>query len=197
MVADWLTAIGTVATAAVAWWAFLSWRKPLRSASQHAAAEEIAEAVRLLWHHLYDARSPWIAAGEYPREYYEKDRHSRSNQDEARGLAHVYDERWKILWPQILRIATLRAKAGALLDDEVEKGLEALAKCADGLHDSFSWAVKFERDGRELVAQYSDQTWVARVRAAVAVDRDKRDDVYSKEFEEAYGKVVKSLKKYL
>lgn len=197
MVADWITALGTAATGIVAWWAFLSWRKPLRNASKHAAAEEIAEAVRLLWHHFYDARSPWIAAGEFPRDYYEKDRRSRSNQDEAHAFAHVYNERWKILWPHIHRIATLRARAGALLDDEVERNLECLAKCADMLHHEFQWAVEFKRDGEELVAQIPDQAWVKRVKAAVEVVRDKRDDPYSKEFEREYAKVQDSLRKYL
>jgi hypothetical protein len=194
-IADWLSAAGTVATAIVAWWAFLAWRKPLRSTSAHAAAAEIAEKVRLLWYHFYDARSPWIAGGEFPRDYWEHGG-NRSNAQEARGYAHVYNERWKILWPHIHEVATLRAKAGALLNDQAARALEALAKRADRLHDFFQQAVGYKRDGAELVAQYPNQEWVATVRRAVEV-HPERDDPYSKDFEADLAKVNAALRRYL
>jgi hypothetical protein len=67
---DWIAAIGSIATAVVAWWAFLAWRTQLRGASKHAAAAEIAESAQLLRYHFYDARSSLIFAGEFPESYH-------------------------------------------------------------------------------------------------------------------------------
>src|ERR1017187_8771337 len=67
---DWIAAIGSIAPAVVAWWAFLAWRTQLLGASKHAAAAEIAESAQLLRYHFYDARSSLIFAGEFPENYH-------------------------------------------------------------------------------------------------------------------------------
>jgi len=194
-VSDWIAAIGSIATAVVAWIAFLAWRTQLRGASKHAAAAEIAESAQLLRYHFYDARSSLIFAGEFPESYHAARDHT--DVDKANAYAYVYERRFKAFSPRILRAWELRAKAGALLSDDVADALGLLARIADRLRSFFEQAVDMVRDGKDLVAQYPDQDWVKLVRSSVRVDPQERTDPYSQEFEAAFEKLKTSLTPYL
>jgi hypothetical protein len=151
-VPDWVAALSALATFVVALLAYRSWRSQLLGQSQHVAALRIAEAARLLKYHFYDARSPLHEAWEYPTEYHAA--RDRTPEVEADGLRHLYNGRLKLLWPSIMRIAKLRARASAVLGDDVANQMELLARKARELQFLMSQKVEQERAGPEIVAQW-------------------------------------------
>lgn len=179
-VADWFVGFGTLATAAIAWTAFTSWREQLRGQSSHDAAKEIAEAAASLRYAFYEARSPMYMVWEFPDEYNLATH--RDREQEAKGYTHVFKNRFAFLQPEILRIAKLRANAGALLIDEVAEAMERLARKARELHNLFGHRVNQIRNGPELVP---DTEFSRRVSTGVEVDSDHAD-AYSIEFESLY-----------
>lgn len=192
-VRGWIEAGATAATALIAWAAYRAWLPQLRGSSKHAAAAAILEAARLMRYHFYDARSPWISAGEFPPAYRATVAHS--SEEEAGGYAHVYEGRWKHLGPQIQQLATLRAKAGALLGDDVADALEGVARKARELHNFMTDSVAQYRAGPEIVREW-DQEWVELVKKSVKAD-PSRDDKYSKEFEEKFAALENLLRPHL
>jgi hypothetical protein len=186
---DYVTAIGTAATAIAAGYAAITWRWNLRQQTKHNAAVHVLEQCSLFRYLFYDARNPLYPANEFPPEYHAKD--DRTNNDEASGWAFVYGNRWKILGPQILELAKLRARAGAVLGPEVATAIEELAKKGRELSNFMSEHISQMRAGSNIVRQWADQDWVKRVKESVSADPDprSRDDAYSKDFEEKYRRV--------
>jgi len=188
--AEWMAALGSVATAIIAGLALNAWRDQMRGTSRHLAASEIAEAARLMKYHFYDARNALYMASEFPPAYNAQTTHT--NQEEAEGWGFVFQKRWDLLGPQITHLAKLRAKAGAILSEDCATALGDLARKARELHNFFSDRVEQYRVGPNIVRQWSDQNWVQRVKSSVQVIPDDHSDPYSVEFEEKFA-VLKEL----
>jgi hypothetical protein len=195
-VAEWVAGIAAVATALIAWMALRSWRDQMRGASRHAAAAQIAEAARLTKYHFYDARNPWYDAAEFPPAYHAA-QPPRSNTAEARGWAFLFERRYRLLNNQIMRLAKLRAKAGALLSEDSAEALEALARKARELHNFFQEKVAQIRAGPNIVSQWPDQQWVQRVNQSVEVNPEDHSDRYSLEFEAKFAKLMTLLEPFI
>lgn len=207
-VPGWIEALAAVATAIIAGIALRTWRTPLRGTTRHNAAAEILEQARLFRYLFYDARNPIYWAGEFPPGYHEKSREDQAarrrldvdadvgSEIEADGFAYVFDARWKLLEPQILQLAQLRAKAGAVLSEDVAQAIDGLARKGRELHNYMSQMVEQYRVGRGIVRQWGDQNWVQRVKAGVKVDDTKNpQDAYSLELEEKFNKLAELLRR--
>jgi hypothetical protein len=181
--AEWVAAAAAVATAIIAGMALSAWRDQMRGTSRHMAAAEIAEATALMKYHFYDARNAFYDIAEFPPSYRTQPS-PRSNADEFTGWAYVFQNRYSLLSAQILRLANLRAKAGALLSEECAEALEAFAKKGRELHGFFQDRLEQIRAGDNIVSQWSDQSWVQRVKDSCQVISDEHTDRYSLEFEE-------------
>jgi hypothetical protein len=190
---DWLTFIATAATALVAWKALSSWKEALRGETQHRAAQEIAAAAKALQYAFYDARSPWLSADEFPESYRNR-RHGEqpSREQDAEEHAFLYDNRLKALWPYILECAKLRPKAGITFGDECADALEDLAKKARELAFIARERVEQIRLGKDIVAGWTDQNWVKRVKDSIHASSDKTDPL-SQEFEAALARLFSKL----
>ena len=195
-VAEWVTGLAALATVAIAWMALRSWREQASGTSKHKAAAKIAEAARLMKYHFYDARNPIYDSVEFPAAYNLQQSTNRSPSENARGWAHAYDGRYRRLNRQILRLATLRAKAGALLSEECAARLEALARKARQLRQYFGNSVAQIKAGGEVVEQW-DQKWVERVKQSITANPMDHSDPYSLEFEATYDAFMDCLKPFL
>ena len=131
---EWVAALSALATAIFAWKALTVWREEMRGGSKHAAAAEIAEAASLTRYYFYEARIPMYLVDEYPEPYHALKPEDR---DEVGAWRHIFNNRYKGVHEQVLRLATLRAKAYALLGIEVASAVEALARQATGLRRFF------------------------------------------------------------
>jgi hypothetical protein len=194
--AEWVTGLAALATAAIAWMALRSWRDQASGMSKHKAAAKIAEAALLMKYHFYDARNPMYDPVEFPAAYNLQKPASRGPLEKARGWAHAYDGRYRRLNRQILRLATLRAKAGALLSEECAAHLEALARKARLLREYFGHSVAQIKAGGEVVKQW-DQKWVERVKQSITANPMDHSDPYSLEFEATYDAFMDCLKPFL
>ena len=144
------------------------------------------EEARLLRYFFYDARNSWYDAGEFPPAYHQMTSEQRTNDDEARAWAYVYEGRYKLVRRQIWVLARLRARSGAVLGDESAAAIETLARKARELGNFMNERVAQYRAGEHIVAQWPDQGWVRRVRDSVEVNPDDHSDRYSREFDEAF-----------
>ena len=184
-VPDWLMFLATAATALFAWKALGSWRRQLEGQTRHSVALEIASAARALRYAFYDARSPMLWAAEYPESYRNRRMGERPTRDEEAGeQAFVYQNRLKALWPYIQDCAKLRPKAGIAFGDKCADSLEALAKKARELEFIAQEYVEQTRVGDEIVAMWTDQKWVQRVKSSIHADTGRQDPL-SVEFEAA------------
>jgi hypothetical protein len=190
-----VAALSAVATLGVAVFAFRSWREQLRGKSKYDTAAEIAEAVRLLRYHFYDARSPLYEAWEFPVDYHKSMTHTDA--EEADAFQHIFNTRLKQLWPQYLKVATLRAKAGAVLGEEFATSIEKLARKVRWLEFFMKQKVAQLRAGPAIVAQWSDQDYVVRVDQSVVVDPDNHGDSYSVEFETMFAELDGLLRPFM
>jgi hypothetical protein len=195
--ADWITAVGTGATAVIALFALRAWRTQLRGSNKHAAAQDIEIAALNLRYALEDARAPFIWAGEFPREYYDiGPGQQRTAEQTALGYDHVYRNRWNDLWPHIRAFAKFRPRAGAVLGDAVADAVEALARKARELRFLQEEDVKYKSVGPQVVAGYGDQEFVKRVKASVLAGRTSKDPL-SVEFADELRKLRALLKPYI
>jgi hypothetical protein len=192
--AEWVAAAGSIVTAVIAGMALYSWRDQMRGTSRHAAAAEIAEAAQLIRYHFYGARNAFIDISEFPRGY--SSQTNPSNSAKADAYAHVFNNRYSLLGEQIVRLATLRAKAGALLSEESAAALEELARKGRELHNFYQERVEQLRVGPGTVSQWPDQNWVKRVKESVEV-YPEHTDAYSLEFEAKFDALRKLIEPFI
>lgn len=190
--AEWVAAAAAVATAVIAAVALSTWRDQMRGTSRHAAAAEIAEAAQLLKYHFYEARSAWVDAGEFPAGYST----GGTPTQEAEAWAYVLQNRYDLLKPQILRLATLRAKAGALLSEETAEALGALARKASELHNFFRHRIEQIRVGPNIVSMW-DQQWVQKVNYSWQLGLQGQTDPYSLEFDQKFEALMKLVRQFM
>ena len=179
-------AFGTVVTAGVAWYIAATWRQSLSHSTAHDVATKVLEDARLFRYLFYDARNPFYGAGEFPAVY--SATRDRTAEGEAFGWMIVYQHRWKLIEPQVLELAKLRARAGAVLGEDVATAIEQLAKKGRELQNFMDQRVEQIRSGPEIVAMWPDQAWIERVQQSLVANPDPgaRDDTYSGEFEERF-----------
>lgn len=194
--ADVLTAVGTAILALTGVYATFTWRRNIRGATKHETATKVLEEARLFRYLFYDARSPLYLASEFPPWYHAlKD---PSDTQISMAYACVYQNRWQPLSDQMIVLAKLRARAGALLGEQVATAIESLARKGRELHRFMEDRVDQYRDG-ELVKQRPDQDWIAHVKASVtaAADPKARDDRYSKEFDAEFSKLEQLVQPFV
>lgn len=186
-----LTTIVGMAGVWIAWEALSTWKQQLRGTTKHQCALELGVAVRTLEHQFFEARSPMYEGWEFPTEYYQKPRNERTAEEEAKAWMHVYNNRWKEVWPHVKALADMRAKIGTILGDEVMVDAEALARCARQLqnwmqHDAAAKMAAFDERA------YASEEFTREAHQHVTV-MPERNDKYSREFLALRNKVLAHL----
>ena len=182
---DFLTVLIQGGMFCVAIVALETWRRQLQGTTKHQVALEIATEVKALTYLFFEARSPWFEGWEFPDDYNLKPSRERTADDEVKAWEHVYNNRWKHLHPQILKVAQLRAKVGAVLGDNAADAAEKVARAAKKLE--FWWGRDLEQKsaGADAVAARRDQNIVDEVRQSIVLADGTKNDKYSREFSSA------------
>ena len=189
LVADWIAAVAALGTLAVAGFALNVWRTKARASIVH----EVEAAAWSLRYAFYGARSIIIEGWEFPELYREAMRNrSRTDEDEAEGHWHVYQNRLKEMWPYVKAVAELRAKCGAVFGDSAADACEKLAMAARALRFHMEQDVQIKRAG-ESVRQWTDQDHVREVSENVLAQKGSKDKL-STEFETAFRALLNLLK---
>lgn len=197
LVREWVGTLAEVATAALAAIALFTWRAHLRGATKYKVAHQVLEEARLLRYFFYDARNPWVDAAEFPPDYHAAlaTFGERTAVQEAKGWAYVYNARYRMVRRQILVLARLRARAGAVLGEDMATAIEQLVRKAGELHGLMRARVEQYRAGDDVVNQRPNREWNARVREGVEVPPE-HDDRFSREFEERLKGLDDRLERY-
>jgi hypothetical protein len=179
--ANILLLVVTTAGVVIAASAVSTWKEQLHGTSQHAAAREIAIAAEGFRYEFYAARSPMFWAWEFP---HQQDAPSPDPGRDWEGYAHIYLNRRKQLWIHVETLAKLRATAAAVLGRPTADAVDALARMAIKLQSYQESDVEQRKVGPQVVALWTDQDWVRRVRESViAHDTPNATDSFSLEFE--------------
>lgn len=177
--------------------ALTTWQRQLKGTAVHKVAATLATEVKALSYAFFESRSPLYEGWEFPAEYHAlPPGAARTDAQEADAWAHVYLNRWKALWPRVLRIAKLRAKIGAILGDDVADKAEQLARIARQLKFWMEHDVSQKRAGPEIVAHW-DQNFVQAVRRSVTLADGTRNDAYSQEFIQARESLLSLIRQHL
>lgn len=175
--------IVTVAGLFIAAGALGTWREELRGTSRHQAAREIDVAAEAYRYAFYAARSPMYWASEFPKRTREEAAAVQEGRD-WQGYDHIYTNRRKEMWPEVEKLARLRATAAAVFGREVADAVDALARTAIELQNYQQEHVEHKRVGPDIVRQWPDQQWVQRVLdSVVTVTNQDPQDRFSREFE--------------
>ena len=183
LAADWITALTSAGVLFIAYLALGTWRDEVRGAAKLAASHEIMAAARALRYAFYAARSPGVDAWEFPETSRMRPANETTDEDRADDYAHVFTARRKEMWPALLAVVDLRAKAGVLFGDAAADSVERLAKAARRLQFYMDEYVAILRAG-DSVRQWTDQDHVKLTKQVVWV-HDERDDRLSTDFEAA------------
>jgi hypothetical protein len=191
LVPDWITALASVGVLYIAYVALGTWRHEVAGSAKLAASHEIAAAARALRYAFYAARSPLVETWEFPEESRARAPNETTDEDKADDYAHVFAQRRRQMWPALLAVVNLRARAGTVFGDAAADSVEKLAKVARRLHFYMDEYVAILRAG-ESVKQWTDQDHVTLATQVVWV-HEPRDDRLSVDFEEALAAVTRSV----
>jgi hypothetical protein len=138
-VADWGVAIGTAATALVAWSVYREWGAQMVAASQHEAALKISEAAHELHDNFHYARRNRIDNWEIP---------NPPPSIEADTYSAVYDARMRVLIDVGNKLNALRFKARAILRREsIAENMNVMVKQSRTLNADFQLRIGQVRNG--------------------------------------------------
>ena len=90
---DVVLALAAIATVIVAFKGLNTWRRQLHGAAHFEAARGLAKAAYKVREKLQASRSPLLSAHEFPPEHHDSAAR-RSPEQEAKGYAYVYSNRW-------------------------------------------------------------------------------------------------------
>lgn len=194
-IAEWTAAAAAVFTALVAWKALESWQAQLRGGTQHSVAHEIATSAVALKYAFYEARRFPISIVEYPRDWAARAGRLHTDVEKAADHKHAYDGRIKELWPYVIDLRTLRAKAWATLGVEIAEAMELLLRRVSELHGYMAMHVSQLETGTVDPEGWPEQL-ITLYKAAVAAHFDK-SDAFSLQFEENLAALMALLRPYM
>lgn len=122
---DGAVGVAALATAWIARKGVDAWSRELRGRAQFEVARSLFKAVLRLRDALQAARSPFIAAAEFP-EAYQKAGLNPDSKTEVDGYAHVLNVRWAPVWEAYREVETQALEAEALWGADVRGKVDAV-----------------------------------------------------------------------
>lgn len=180
---DIFLSLAGIATAIVANKGLSTWNRELRGKASFDVARTLAKSAYKVRDKLQQSRSPLLSAHEFPAEYHEGGLKKTSEQ-EAKGYAHVYSNRWLPVREamQEFDASTLEAEAlwGSPVRDatnqlckavrEVNVAIDAFISNAGAGGEDFSTDREFGKKMRSTVSALpSDATNELNIKLAAAV----------------------------
>lgn len=159
---DVVVAIAATVTAAVAWRGISAWRAEESGKADFDLARRLGTVVYRFRDAIAAARSPFIAAGEFP-----DGKRPGTEMDEADAYAHVYNQRFQDVRRSGIDLLALRNEAEALWGKEIVAKLDGLLRNGSTLHaameavvsDKASHGADFRHNvefGKTMHAEVSD-----------------------------------------
>jgi len=167
-----------IATVTVAFLGLSTWRRQLVGNADFDAAKTLARATYKLRDAIAACRSRVILAQEFPGGYFDKTHSTRSAEEEADALAHVYFHRWEPVWGALQQFDAATLEAEALWGEQARSRTDALRECLSQLRASMDSLIDNARsDGRYFGG---DRTFAIKIRADVHASPASEDELSKK-----------------
>lgn len=134
MLKDVLLGCAAATTAIVAVIGLKNWSRELKGRAEFEAARNLIRATYKLRDEIARCRSPFMGGYEFPKEYVHGAQHSP--EEEARGWAYVYRNRWEPVLSALQDFETNALEAEALWGVQIRIGTDELRQCVIELRTS-------------------------------------------------------------
>ncbi len=188
---DAVVALSALGTVTVAVYGVTQWKNEIKGKERFEAAKRLMRAAYKLRDRMQEARNPFIPVGEFP----DQSAYSTgaSPQERAKGLAHVYEQRWWRVAEVLSELDEATFEAEVLWGEDIKVKAERLKDCARRLYAAFKTNIT-------LVAQSSssgsDNDLQDEIRKIVSWGSEKPDK-FEEEVKEKIGDIEKTLRPFL
>jgi hypothetical protein len=124
---DIVLALAAIITAVVAVKGLSTWNRQLRGTAGFDVARSLAKCSYKVRDKLQVCRSPLLSAHEFPAEYHDAGL-KKSAEQEAKGYAFVYSNRWSPVWEAIQELDASTLEAEALWGPSIRETTDQLRK---------------------------------------------------------------------
>lgn len=124
---DIVLALAAVITATVAVKGLSTWNRQLRGTADFDVARGLARATYKVREKLQACRSPLLSANEFPPKYHDSEG-DRTPEQDAKGYAFVYSNRWSPVWEAMQEFDVSVLEAEALWGEPIRDATDSLRK---------------------------------------------------------------------
>jgi hypothetical protein len=175
VIKDIVLALAAIVTATVAIKGLTTWDRQLRGTAGFEAARAVAKSAYKVRDTLQDCRSPFLSSHEFPPEYYES-RSNRAPEQEAKGYAFLYTNRWSPVWQAMQEFDANVLEAEALWGQSIRTATDPLRKVVRELNIAIDAIIANAASGGEDFS--SDRDFEKKIRSMVsAVRTDSKNEV--------------------
>jgi hypothetical protein len=174
-VKDIVLALAAVVTATVAIKGLSTWNRQLRGTAGFEAARALAKSAYKVRDTLQSCRSPLLSSHEFPPEYHEAGA-KRSPEQEAKGYAFLYTNRWSPVWQAMQEFDTNVLEAEALWGQPIREATDHLRKVVREVNVAIDAFIANAASGGEDFS--SDKEFGKKMRSTVSALRtDSKNEV--------------------
>jgi len=191
---DIVLALAAIATAIVAIRGLSTWNRELRGKASFDVARSLAKSAYKVRDQLQGSRSPLLSAHEFPAEYHDAGL-KRTAEQEAKGYAHVYSNRWEPVWEAMQEFDASTLEAEALWGHTVREATDQLRRVVREVSVAIDAFISNAAAGGEHFS--TDSEFGKRMRSTVsAVPSDVKNEVNVK-LAEAIQEINNQLRPHL
>lgn len=191
---DVFLAIAGATTAVVAVTGLNNWNRELKGKATFEAAKGLAKATYKLRDEIKICRSPFISSSEFPDSYNLLGLRKTAEQ-EAKGLAHVYTNRWNTVWSVLQEFDTETLEAEALWGEAIKTKTNELRKSVRELNVAIDAYIADAMSGGDNFS--ADREFGVRMRRTVASTSTDLENDFNKTLEVAILNIEDELRPHL
>jgi hypothetical protein len=172
---DIVLALAAIITATVAIKGLTTWNRQLRGTAGFEVARALAKSAYKVRDTLQDCRSPLLSSHEFPPEYHEGGP-KRSSEQEAKGYAFLYTNRWSPVWQAMQEFDANVLEAEALWGRSIRTATDPLRKVVREVNVAIDAIIANAASGGEDFS--NDRDFGKKMRSTVsAVRTDSKNEV--------------------
>ena len=171
IIKDIVISIAAATTAFVAYKGLEKWQKELSGKANFDTARSLIRATYKLRDEIEYARSPFIPAGEFPKDY---DPLNKTDKSRGDAFAHVYGKRWEHIAEAIQEYDAFILESEALWGAQIKEKANALRSCVIELRSAIDAYISNEYSGGE---DFNDRVFAISVRAKVSNSQKEKNEL--------------------
>lgn len=191
---DIILALAAIVMATVAVKGLNTWNRQLRGTAYFDVARGLTKATHKVREKLQACRSPLLLAQEFPPEYYDAEG-NRSPEQEAKGYAFVYSNRWSPVWEAMQEFDVSVLEAEALWGKPIREATDSLRKVVREVNVAIDALIADAASGGEDFS--SDREFGKKIRGIVSALPTNSENELNKKLAAAVQAIDDQLRPHL